>query len=117
MLPSTLSFSDTQLDLVYGALSNTTRRSLLVRLGEGDASISDLAAPFKMSLPAVSKHLGVLEVAGLITRTREGKSRRCSLEVSALEDAETWIAARRTFWSESMDSLAAFVEADEQAAT
>jgi len=110
MLQSKSSLSETQLDLVYGALSNSTRRSLLVRLTEGDAFITELAAPFKMSLPAVSKHLGVLEDAGLITRKREGKSRRCALLVSVLDDAESWIAARRVFWTENFESLAAFVE-------
>jgi DNA-binding transcriptional ArsR family regulator len=93
------------LDETFAALADPTRREILVALAQGDRSVSDLAAPFNMSLPAVSKHLGVLERAGLITREREGRVRRCRLEREPLADALQWIAAYGRFWEQSFDSL------------
>jgi DNA-binding transcriptional ArsR family regulator len=93
------------LDETFAALADPTRREILVTLAEGDRSVSDLAAPFKISLPAISKHLSVLERAGLITREREGRVRRCHLEREPLSDALQWIAEYGRFWEESLDSL------------
>jgi DNA-binding transcriptional ArsR family regulator len=93
------------LDETFAALADPTRRKILVTLAEGDRSVSELAAPFEISLPAISKHLGVLERAGLITREREGRVRRCHLEREPLANAVEWIAAYGGFWEESFDSL------------
>jgi DNA-binding transcriptional ArsR family regulator len=93
------------LDETFSALADPTRRQILVTLAEGDRSVSELAQPFKISLPAISKHLTVLERAGLITREREGRVRRCHLEREPLSDALEWIAAYGRFWEESFDSL------------
>ena len=102
------------LDAVFGALSNPTRRRLLTRLTAADATISELAEPLAMTLPAVSKHLRVLERAGLVSRTREGKAQRCRLRPEMLDAAERWLAERRAFWAGNLDSLAQhFADADQ----
>jgi DNA-binding transcriptional ArsR family regulator len=95
-----------RMDLVFAALSNQTRRAILARLGESPAKITDLAAPYNMSLPGVSKHLRVLEKAGLIRRIVDGRVHRCSLETSPLQEAEGWLSERRIFWNETLDALA-----------
>lgn len=97
---------DEHLDLVFAALSNPTRRAIVRRLADGDATVSDLAGPFDMSLPAVSKHLSVLEKAGLVDRHRRGRSRYCSLRPAAVEQAEEWLTACRHFWIGTLDALA-----------
>ena len=102
------------LDETFAALADPTRREILVALGEGDRSVSELAEPFDMSLPAVSKHLGVLERAGLITREREGRIRRCHLEREPLSDAMRWIAEYGRFWEASFDSLERLLASREQ---
>ena len=101
-----------ELDAVFSALSNPTRRSLITRLGASDATVSELAEPLAMTLPAVSKHLRVLEDAGLVSRTREGKARRCTLRPNALDPAEAWIAERREFWARSLESLSTYLDID-----
>lgn len=93
------------LDETFAALADPTRREILVSLADGDHSVGELAKPFDMSLPAISKHLTVLERAGLITREREGRVRRCHLEREPLSDALEWIAEYGRFWEESFDSL------------
>jgi len=93
------------LDETFAALADPTRRQILVALGQGDHSVSELAAPFDISLPAISKNLSVLERAGLITREREGRVRRCHLERGPLSDALEWIAEYGRFWEQSFDSL------------
>ncbi len=99
-----------RLDAVFHALSNRTRRALLQSLAAGPARVSELAEPHRMSLNAVSKHLFVLERAGLIRRTREGHVQSCVLDAGPLESAEAWISRYRRFWSEKLDRLAGFVE-------
>ncbi len=99
-----------RLDAVFHALSNRTRRALLKSLAAGPARVTELAEPHKMSLNAVSKHLFVLERAGLIRRTREGNVQSCVLDASPLASAEEWIAGYRSFWDRKLDRLAAFVE-------
>jgi DNA-binding transcriptional ArsR family regulator len=102
--------SATDLDEVFSALGDPTRREILVALAEGERSVSELAEPFDVSLPAVSKHLSVLERAGLITREREGRVRRCKLEPEPLAGALEWIAQYGRFWEESFDSLERLLE-------
>ena len=93
------------LDAVFSALSDPTRRAILARLSEGEAAVQELAEPFDMSLPAISKHLKVLERAGLIVRGREAQWRPCRLEAAPLKDASDWIAGYRRFCDESFDRL------------
>ncbi|WP_421725486.1 ArsR/SmtB family transcription factor [Bauldia sp.] len=104
---------DDRLDQVFHALADRTRRALLRRLTAGPAKITELAAPFAMSLPAVSKHVRVLERAGLVERAVSGRVHRCSFEAAALDDVEGWVAATRQFWTERLDSLAAYVAEDD----
>jgi DNA-binding transcriptional ArsR family regulator len=104
---------DDQLDLVFHALSNRTRRAMLARLSEGPAMITELAAPFAMSLPAASKHLRVLEEADLVARRVDGRVHRCSLGIHPLQDVERWLDHYRSFWAGTLDSLARYVERDE----
>jgi len=97
-----------QLDDVFGALADETRRQILARLMTGPASTTALAAPFEMSLPGVSKHLGVLERAGLIERQLIGRERRCRLVAAPLEDAALWLERYRAFWDHQLNRLADF---------
>jgi DNA-binding transcriptional ArsR family regulator len=93
------------LSVTFKALADPTRRAILARLATGEASVLDLAAPFAMSLPAVSQHLKVLENAGLITKGRAAQWRPCRLEGAALKDARDWLDAYRRFWEGSFDKL------------
>ena len=94
-----------RLTTTFAALADPTRRAILARLASGEASVSELAEPFQMSLPAVSKHLKVLERAGLITRGRTAQWRPCRLEVGPLKDAADWLEHYHHFWDESFDRL------------
>jgi DNA-binding transcriptional ArsR family regulator len=94
-----------QLDSTFAALADPTRRAILARLSTGDATVTELASPFKMSLPAVSKHLKVLEHAGLIVRGKEAQWRPCRLEVGPLKEASEWIEQYRTIWEERFNRL------------
>lgn len=98
------------LSSTFAALADPTRRAILARLASGEASVTELAEPFEMSLPAVSKHLKVLERAGLIARTREAQWRPCQLEARPLRDAAEWIEHYRRFWSESFDRLDRYLD-------
>ena len=89
----------------FAALADPTRRALLARLSGGEASVTELAAPFEMTLPAVSKHLKVLERAGLIARGREAQWRPCRLQAGPLKQADEWLESYRRFWEESFDRL------------
>ena len=106
------SIAEEKLDRVFSALADQTRRGLLSRLAEKPATVTELAAPWKMSLPAVSKHIRVLERAGLVARTVDGRVHHCSLSAVPLRDAELYIARYRSFWEETLDSLARYVERD-----
>jgi DNA-binding transcriptional ArsR family regulator len=97
--------SPAALDMTFAALSDATRRAILARLAQGEASVGELAKPFAMSGPAVSKHLKVLERAGLITRGRSAQWRPCRLDAAPLRDANEWLETYRRFWSESLDRL------------
>ncbi|WP_334533461.1 ArsR/SmtB family transcription factor [Bradyrhizobium sp. AZCC 2230] len=104
-------YKDETLDRTFAALSDPTRRALLARLGEKESlSVSDLAAPFSISLPAIMKHLDVLTDAGLIVREKTGRTVSCRLTAQPMEQAMNWLNRYAQFWSESFDRLAAFVE-------
>ena len=94
-----------RLSSTFAALADPTRRAILARLAKGEAGVSELAEPFAMSLPAVSKHLKVLEQAGLITRSREAQWRPCRLQAKPLKDAAGWIEHYRRYWEASLDRL------------
>ena len=94
-----------RLSTTFAALADPTRRAILARLAAGEASVTELAAPFEMSLPAISKHLKVLERAGLIARGREAQWRPCRLEAGPLKDAADWLEHYRRFWEQSFDRL------------
>src|SRR5438094_10172286 len=98
-----------RLSLTFGALADPTRRAILSRVAKGEASVTELAKPFEMSLPAVSKHLRVLERAGLITRGREAQWRPCRLEAERLKEVADWVERYRRFWEESFDRLDEFL--------
>ena len=93
------------LSLTFQALADPTRRAILARLTQGEASVTDLAEPFDISLPAVSRHLKVLEGAGLVTRTREAQWRPCQLNAGPLKDAAGWFETYRRFWTDSFDRM------------
>jgi DNA-binding transcriptional ArsR family regulator len=99
-----MSMSD-PLSVTLSALADPTRRAILARLSEGEATVGELAAPFAMSLPAVSRHLKVLEHAGLITRGRMAQWRPCRLEAEPLRDVAGWLDGYRRFWEQSLDRL------------
>src|SRR5688572_33307891 len=98
------------LSLVFAALADPTRRAVLAKLVDGEASVTDLAKPFEMSLPAISKHLKVLEKAGLIERGRDAQWRPCRLNATPLKDVNDWIAHYRQFWEESFDRLDSYLK-------
>jgi len=95
-----------RLDLTFAALADPTRRAILAQLAAGEATVGELAKPFAISLPAISRHLKVLEQASLIERRRDGQMRRCRLDPRPLDDATEWLAFYRKFWSASLDRLA-----------
>ena len=100
-----MSVSVEQLDSVFNALADPTRRAILARLMDGDANVSELAAPFRVSQPAVSRHLKVLEKAGLISRHRQATARLSHLEAEPLREATTWLAGYQEFWEQSYERL------------
>ena len=99
-----------QLSSTFAALADPTRRAILARLSLGETSVTELAKPFEMSMPAVSKHLKVLERAGLISRGREAQWRPCRLDASPLRDATSWLEAYRRFWSTHVDALERYLD-------
>ncbi len=106
--------SSQQLNLIFGALADEARRAILARLAEGDASVGELAEPFAISRPAISKHLRVLERAGLVSRIREGRFSRCGLDAAPLKDAAEWVERYRKFWEEQLDALSRYLEQKEE---
>ena len=102
--------TDGRLDAVFSALADPTRRAILARLASGEASVLELAAPFAMSQPAISKHLKVLERAGLITRSRDRQRRPCRLAAEPLAEATGWLLGYRQFWEGSFQSLDALLD-------
>jgi DNA-binding transcriptional ArsR family regulator len=98
------------LDVTFAALADPTRRAILARLARGETTVQDLAEPFAMSLPAISKHLKVLERAGLISRSREAQWRPCRIEPRALKDVDDWLDHYRRFYDESFDRLDSYLK-------
>ena len=101
---------EARLDLAFGALADPTRRAIVARLARGEAGVLEVAAPFAMSQPAVSKHLKVLERAGLISRHRAGQRRLCRLEPQTLKGLSEWIGSYRDYWEASLERLDAYLE-------
>jgi DNA-binding transcriptional ArsR family regulator len=104
------------LDSVFGALADPTRRAILARLTEGDANVAELAAPFRVSQPAISRHLKVLEQAGLISRRRQATARLSHLEAEPMRAASDWLARYRQYWDERFDQLGELLERMQQPA-
>src|SRR5947209_14785109 len=102
--------SSDRLDGVFSALADPTRRAILARLATGEASVSELAAPFEISMPAISKHLKVLQRAGLITQGREAQWRPCRLAPAPLKEVDDWLDEYRALWEARLDRLEAYVE-------
>ena len=101
---------DDGLSATFAALADPTRRAIMARLTLGEATVGELAEPFDMSLPAISKHLTVLENAGLLLRERQGRERLCRLQAEPLKDAGDWIEQYRRFWDDAFDRLAQYLE-------
>ena len=102
--------TEDQLDVAFTALADPTRRAIVARLAQGDATVTELAAPFALSLPAISKHLKVLERSGLVTRSRQAQFRPCHLEREPLDAALAWIEESRREWNARFDKLAAHLD-------
>ena len=100
----------TQLGAVFGALSNATRRAIVMQLCEGEASVGELAKPFEMALPSLMKHIRILESSGLVASEKNGRVRTCSLQTEALATIEVWLAAQRELWEQRLDRLEMYVE-------
>jgi DNA-binding transcriptional ArsR family regulator len=100
-----------RLSATFQALADPTRRAILARLALGETSVSELASPFKMSMPAVSKHLKVLEHAGLISRSRDAQMRPCKIEAQALKQADDWLEEYRRLWEQRLDRLEDYLKA------
>jgi DNA-binding transcriptional ArsR family regulator len=103
------------LDAVFSALADPTRRAIVVRLTQGEASVSELAEPFDVSLPAVTKHLAVLERAGLLEHHKQGRVRRCRLVPAPMRIADDWLSTYRVFWERRLDSLTEHLKATKEA--
>jgi len=91
--------------MAFGALAHPIRRGILARLATGEANVAELAKPFKVSAPAISKHMRILEKAGLLSRRKLGREHRCKLEAARMKEAEEWIEAQRAFWNDRFDAL------------
>jgi len=104
-----VNYSSLILDKTFGALADPTRRAIIQRLATGEYSVTELAKPFEMSLPAISKHVRILEKAGIMVRRKTGRTFRCRLQPRPLEDATQWVEQHRQFWEKQLDSLAAFL--------
>jgi DNA-binding transcriptional ArsR family regulator len=109
----TIPHDEAALDRVFAALADRTRRAIVARLSEGEATVGTLAEPFAMSRPAVSKHLNVLEAAGLVHRTPDGRVNRCRLDAEPLGAASAWVERYRRYWEGRLDALADYLETEE----
>jgi DNA-binding transcriptional ArsR family regulator len=107
-------YSDDELDTIFAALSDRTRRHVLQSLAQGDQAVSELANEHRMSLPGFMKHLGVLENAGLIARTKEGRVVSCELSAAPMKEAAAWMSRYEKFWTEKLDSLARYLYHQEE---
>jgi DNA-binding transcriptional ArsR family regulator len=109
--------AESQLDLVFAALSDSTRRGVLAQLGGGSFTVTELAEPHGMSLPGFMKHLAVLEAAGLISRSKEGRVVRCQLDAAPMQDAAAWISHYERFWTDQLDALGRYLYHQEELVT
>ncbi|MDX6770348.1 MAG: metalloregulator ArsR/SmtB family transcription factor [Elusimicrobiota bacterium] len=105
-----VNYNQRRLDLAFGALAHPIRRGILARLSTGEASVAELAKPFKVSAPAITKHMRILEDAGLLTRKKLGRTHRCRLEERRLKEAQEWLEAHRKFWNERLDALERYLK-------
>jgi DNA-binding transcriptional ArsR family regulator len=110
-------YSDAELDAVFAALADATRRGILESLSKGDLPVSELAAPYEMSLPGFMKHLRVLEEAGLVSRTKEGRVVSCALEARPMKEASVWMSRYEKFWTDKLDALARYLYQQEELQT
>lgn len=118
MLNGMVNYNDETLTTVFSALSDPTRRAILTRLSSGEHSVSELAEPFDMSLPAISKHLRILQKSGLIQRRKDGRIHYLSLVADPMQTASDWLQNYQQFWESSFDALAQLVESvDEESST
>lgn len=108
-----VTYSD-RLDLTFAALADPTRRAILARLAEAESTVGNLARPFEISRPAISKHLRVLERAGLVRRARDGRLSRCGLDATPMRDAAEWVEKYRQFWECQLDALALYLEVEQK---
>jgi DNA-binding transcriptional ArsR family regulator len=99
-----------RLDLAFGALAHPIRRGILARLSTGEATVAELAKPFKVSAPAITKHMRVLEKAGLLSREKKGREHHCRLEQERMKEAEAWIEEHRKFWNDKLDALERYLK-------
>lgn len=102
------------LDLTFSALSDPTRRAIVQRLTTGKATVKELARPFRISLPAISKHLKILEQAGLLRRTKEGRTHHCELNTAPLKQANDWLVWHQQFWEQRFDALEHYLHSSDQ---
>ncbi len=107
---STTVATEDRLDVTFAALANSTRRAILLRLAEGEANVNELAEPFRLSLPAISKHLKVLEHAGLVVRGRHAQYRPCSIDPAPLEEVSNWAEQYRPIWEARFDRMATYLQ-------
>jgi len=105
-----VNYNQHRLDLSFGALAHPIRRGIIARLAAGDATVAELASPFKVSAPAISRHMRILEEAGLLSRKKKGREHLCRLEQERMKEAEAWIEQQRTFWNEQLDSLERYLK-------
>ncbi len=110
MTTPTATLDDAQLDETFAALANSTRRAILARLADGEASVNDLAAPFDLTLPAISKHIKVLERAGLVSRSRRAQSRPCTINATPLAGVASWTDQYRHIWDDRFDRMDDYVQ-------
>lgn len=99
-----------RLDLAFGALAHPIRRGILARLASGEATVTELARPHKVSAPAISKHLRILEQAGLMSRRKRGRERVCRLEAERMKEAQNWIEGQRALWNSRLDALEKYLK-------
>lgn len=103
-------YNQHRLDLAFGALAHPIRRGILARLATGEATVAELAKPFKVSAPAISKHMRILEEAGLLSRVKQGREHHCRLEQKRMKEAQAWIENHRKFWNDRFDALERYLK-------
>lgn len=110
MINRMVNYSSRSLDLAFGALSHPIRRGILARLATGEATVAELAEPYKVSAPAITKHLRILEDAGLLSRRKQGREHHCKLEERKMKDAARWIEEQRALWNQRLDRLEQYLK-------